>query len=643
LASSFALYLRQAEFLAEELVREKARSGALLFSERADRLMGFVEYAARENPVSVYLELGLESALSSYLSGLAQAEGFDGLWVRDGSGAIFASSGGEFPGGVEPVASAGLRALRVTLARAGGTAWLFVEHSIGVNSDKPLGSLVATLELSRLTRKMAEELAVGVALSDNAGLSLLDFPARQATEGLSAPGFVEHYYGEAPIAFFGGDAFARLLVQYPSRELARSLRGGLALLAASALACLLLALASVYYFSHFIVRPAKILAAAAREIADGKYGLRSSIRLNDELGDLARDFDRMSQTLYEQEEDRAEVEEALRQSEAQFRSIFNSVSEAIFVHDPASGVVVDLNGQALSAFGYAREDIVGKTVGHLSAEAEGFDASAALGLIHRAFDGETVRMVWKARRKNGELFWMENVLRRARIAGEDRVLVSCRDVSERKAAEEAQELAMKEKEALLREVHHRVKNNFQIINSLFDLQEGSSEDASLKQALGQSRARIHAMALVHERLYLAESLSSINFGEYIEELTQELFIAYAADPSRVRVTVEAEPLPLDIDHAIPCGLILNELVTNTLKYAFPAGRAGRVLVRFYRAGHCIMLSVEDDGIGLDAALWEEPGSRLGLTLIKALASQLKALPKLAPGPGCRIELCFPYA
>jgi hypothetical protein len=154
----------------------------------------------------VYLELGLDSALSSYLSGHAQAEGFDGLWVRDGSGMIFASSGSAYPGEAEPVASAGLRALRVTLARAGGTAWLFVEHSIGVNTDRPLGSLVASLELSRLTRKMAEELGVGVALSDNAGLSLLDFPARQRDEGLSAPDFVEHYFDEAPIALFEGEA-----------------------------------------------------------------------------------------------------------------------------------------------------------------------------------------------------------------------------------------------------------------------------------------------------------------------------------------------------------------------------------------------------------------------------------------------------
>jgi len=103
-------------------------------------------------------------------------------------------------------------------------------------------------------------------------------------------------------------------------------------------------------------------------------------------------------------------------------------------------------------------------------------------------------------------------------------------------------------------------------------------------------------------------------------------------------------LLLDIGHAIPCGLILNELIPNALKYAFSVGIAGsgRVLVRFYRAGHCIMLSVEDDGIGLDAALWEKPDGSLGLTLVKALASQLKALPKLVPGTGCYIEFCFPY-
>jgi two-component sensor histidine kinase len=144
-----------------------------------------------------------------------------------------------------------------------------------------------------------------------------------------------------------------------------------------------------------------------------------------------------------------------------------------------------------------------------------------------------------------------------------------RDIGARKEAEAAREESLREKVTLLKEIHHRVKNNFRIINSLFDLQIMGTGDAALQAGLREPKARIRAMALIHERLYLSGDSASIDFAGYLGELARDLFFAYGADPERIELAIEAEEVTLDLDRAIPCALVLNELMTNALKNAFP--------------------------------------------------------------------------
>ena len=154
------------------------------------------------------------------------------------------------------------------------------------------------------------------------------------------------------------------------------------------------------------------------------------------------------------------------------------------------------------------------------------------------------------------------------------------DINEIKKAEEQIRASLMEKEVLLKEIHHRVKNNLQIISTLLDLQSESIKDKEALRAFRESQDRIKAMALVHEKLYQSTDLSSIDLAEYIEKLTYFLFNSYIANSERITLKVDVGHLHTDIDRAIPCGLIINELATNALKHAFPDGRKGEITIRF---------------------------------------------------------------
>jgi two-component sensor histidine kinase len=155
-----------------------------------------------------------------------------------------------------------------------------------------------------------------------------------------------------------------------------------------------------------------------------------------------------------------------------------------------------------------------------------------------------------------------------------------------------------EKEVLLKEIHHRVKNNLQIISSLLSLQASQLTDAATLQALGDSQARVRSMALIHEKLYQSQSLAKIDFGEYVESLANDLFRSYRHNLTGVQLNVQADEITLGLDQAVSCGLILNELMTNALKYAFPNGQEGTIWVELHAVGPSITLRVADDGTGI---------------------------------------------
>jgi len=217
-----------------------------------------------------------------------------------------------------------------------------------------------------------------------------------------------------------------------------------------------------------------------------------------------------------------------------------------------------------------------------------------------------------------------------------------RDLEERTASLQA---ALSEKEVMLKEVHHRVKNNLQIVTSLLFLQADSSRSSALREALKKSRGRIQSMALVHEELYRSEDLASVDMNEYVRKLCADLSEALE---STVPIVFREYPLRLPITQSIPCGLILNELVTNALKYAYPDGRTGEIRVSMSEDQGMVRLMVEDDGVGLGSSQKDVEACSLGLSLVEGLVTQLHGQLRVVnrsvdeqDASGVRFELDFP--
>lgn len=184
---------------------------------------------------------------------------------------------------------------------------------------------------------------------------------------------------------------------------------------------------------------------------------------------------------------------------------------------------------------------------------------------------------------------------------------------------------LKEKELLVREIHHRVKNNLQVVSSLLDLQSRRITDQQAQEAMASSRHRVHSMALIHQDLYRDDDLMGIAMPGYVDKLVGSLSTGLRVDGDRIRVFADVEPISLDVDTAIPIGLILNELITNAFKYAFHDGRTGEVRITLKRVGEKLLLEVRDDGVGYDpTAKRGSESTNFGMEMVRSFARKLRA-------------------
>ena len=213
---------------------------------------------------------------------------------------------------------------------------------------------------------------------------------------------------------------------------------------------------------------------------------------------------------------------------------------------------------------------------------------------------------------------------------------------QRKDAQDQMRTALREKEILLREIHHRVKNNLQVISSLLSLQAGGMSDEKALEMLKESQNRVRSMALVHEQLHRSRELSGISFPEYVRTLTAGLFSSYGIDSQNVSLNLEVKEACLPIDAAVPCGLIVQELVSNALKHAFPGGRQGEITIGMERLAPSGQweLRVADNGIGLPPGVDLETASSLGLRLVRILAEQLNGTMRHTSKPGSEFRIRF---
>jgi two-component sensor histidine kinase len=219
------------------------------------------------------------------------------------------------------------------------------------------------------------------------------------------------------------------------------------------------------------------------------------------------------------------------------------------------------------------------------------------------------------------------------------------EMEERGKAEEQVKRSLKEKEVLLKEIHHRVKNNLQIIQSMLNLQLPQIKDEKAIALFKESQNRVYSMALIHEKLYQSESLAKIDFHEYIRSLAIYLFVSYGATARAIRSRILMDDISLDVDTTIPCALIINELVSNSLKHAFPASRhaegTGEISISLRRdTGNRFLLTVSDNGVGLPDGIEIENSDSLGLKLVNVLVKQLAGTILIGAGGGAEFTISF---
>ncbi|HEX6802740.1 MAG TPA: PAS domain S-box protein [Terriglobales bacterium] len=335
----------------------------------------------------------------------------------------------------------------------------------------------------------------------------------------------------------------------------------------------------------------------------------------------------------------------LREKKEMFQCLFESAPDALLVSD-AHGRIVDLNDQARRLFGYAREELLGSPIEWLvpeeSRERHGSGRHAYLQSPEMRSMGQGLEL--HARRKDGSQCPVDITLSPLPGSGEPRVLAAIRDITEHKLADEKLRESLREKDVLLREVHHRVKNNLAVICSLFYLESTYAKDAHTAQVFRESENRVHSMALVHETLYGSKSFSRIDFAQYAKVLATDILSTYGKQietNSLIRLKTDLQPVIMSMDLAVPCGLILNELISNAFKHGFPDGKGGEITISLAadRDQSCL-LRVDDNGAGLPAGFNLHTRKSLGLRLVRSLTKQIRGsfeLVRSEPGSSARVQ------
>ena len=346
--------------------------------------------------------------------------------------------------------------------------------------------------------------------------------------------------------------------------------------------------------------------------------------------------------------DQIRAEKSLRVSEHRYRMLFEGANDAIFLMTREQFTIC--NREAVIMFGCRDErDLVGHSPAEFSVETQydGRDsATAAVAYIDAALAGKPQRFHWQHCRRDGTPFHAEVSLNRLEVEGEPLIQAMVRDVTERRRSERALAESLREKEVLLKEVHHRVKNNLQIISSLINLQTNLSADSEINSSLAEIRDRVYSMALVHEELYQSPSLSDVRLDRYLDRLLEALNRSLNLKPDRVVIQTKVTKVHLSLELAIPFGLIINELVSNALKYAYP-GPEDRGEIRIIIPPphkERLSITVEDDGVGLPESFEIDSVDTLGLNLVRTIIrDQLQGDMEAGGPPGTRFKIRIPLS
>ena len=332
--------------------------------------------------------------------------------------------------------------------------------------------------------------------------------------------------------------------------------------------------------------------------------------------------------------DRKRVEESLRLT--QF-SLDHAVDAAFWIRP--DGKFIYVNKAACHSLGYSYVELLLMSISDIAPQ---ITTSAWTQHWQMLKQQKSLHFETYYQPRQGNFFPVELSINYQEFNGTEYGFAFARDITARKQAEEHLQASLEEKELLLKEVHHRVKNNLQVISSIFSLQSQYNNDPDILSLLADSQNRIRSMALIHEKLYRSDTLARIDFADYIKSLVRDLFASYNTSSNLIRLHLNVDNVPLNLDTAIPCGLLINELISNCLKHAFPNQQPGEIRVDFGNdSANQLCLVVQDTGIGLPENWNIKQANSLGLRLVRALTRQLLGKLEVYNDNGAVFQITFP--
>ncbi len=346
-------------------------------------------------------------------------------------------------------------------------------------------------------------------------------------------------------------------------------------------------------------------------------------------------------SLVEEITERVKAEELLKQQREYLRTVIDTDPNFVFAKD-WDGRFTLVNKAVAENYGTSSESLIGKTDADFNTNID--EVEHFLNYDREVIRTGEPKFISEEKVTNsisGETKWYQTIKVPLKGSnGEMQVLGVAADITARKAAEEITQRSLKEKELLLKEIHHRVKNNLQIIVSLLKLQSKFVFDPRDLDIFNKSRSRVETMSLIHEKLYKSIDISQIDIGNYLKDLVSHLLKAYNVNSAKIEFSINAENILMTIDTAIPCGLIVNELINNILKHAFPDGYIGKIELNLRRSGENVVLEVIDNGIGIPESFDLDNSDSLGMQLIDTLVKQLDGIVEVNRTNGTRFVIEF---
>jgi PAS domain S-box-containing protein len=324
--------------------------------------------------------------------------------------------------------------------------------------------------------------------------------------------------------------------------------------------------------------------------------------------------------------------------------IISNMAEGLCLIRESDAVIVYTNPKFQQLFGYDADELIGQPASMINYEDQNTKSTAVYEALTANVKqhGEVIYEVQNIK-KDGTPFWCQATTSVFEHPQYGTVFVSVQqDITDQKQTQEKITASLKEKEVLLQEIHHRVKNNLGIVSSLLQMQCRRTTDQEATTILRDSQNRISSIALVHEKLYRSDDLANIDFAQYIPELTTHLFDSYNVNSSHIKLNIAVDDVSLDIETAIPCGLIINELISNALKYAFLHGCVGEIYIKLCsQKNNSFSLIVRDNGVGLPENFDAKKAKTLGMTLVQGLVKQLKGSLEINSDQGTEFKIYFP--